>query len=179
MFEFNDKAEDYLLYVGRITPEKGAREAIRVARAADKRLLIIGPVLQGYENYFDQHIRPELDDKILYLGHVERDGLPAYYEKALALLTPVQWEEPFGLTTIEAMACGTPVISLKRGAASEIIEHGKNGFLCDSLHDMIEAAGKISTINRKSCRTHVESKFATKQMVDGYESVFRRVVDES
>lgn len=179
LFEFNDQPEDYLLYAGRITPEKGVREAIQVARAAKRRLLIIGPVLEGarYRKYFNQYIKPELDDMICYLGRIDHNHLPAYYQKASALLTPVQWEEPFGLTTIEAMACGTPVISLNHGAAVEIIEQGKSGFVCKSVEEMIEAVAKLDTIDRKECRARVESKFALKQMVDGYERVYRRAVD--
>lgn len=179
LFEFHPEAEDYLLYAGRITPEKGIREAIQVARGAKKRLLIIGPVPddEKHRGYFDQYIKPELDDKILYLGRVDQDRLPAYYQKAIALLTPVQWEEPFGLTTIEAMACGTPVISLKRGAASEIIENGKNGFICDSIHGMVEAVEKVDSIDRRACRTRIERKFSLKQMVDGYEKVLCEAVE--
>lgn len=179
MFDFNDTAEDYLLYVGRIIPEKGIKEAIQVARTVGRRLLIIGPVPLEHQGYFDQYIKPELDDRILYLGRVDQDRLPAYYQKAMALLTPVQWEEPFGLTTIEAMACGTPVISLRRGAASEIIEHGKCGFICDSVQEMAEAVEKIDAIDRNECRKRIATQFSIEQMVDGYENVFMKMADKT
>lgn len=178
LFTFSEKHEDYLLFTGRIIPEKGVKEAIHVARASNHRLLIIGPVSRDNQGYFDQYIKPELDDQILYLGRVDQDVLPKYYQKAKAVLTPIQWEEPFGLTTIEAMACGTPVISLHRGAAPEIIENGKTGFVVPSVNDMIEAVGKIEQINRMDCRRHVETKFSVKQMVDGYEAAYRNLVGE-
>lgn len=176
LFTFSDKHEDYLLYAGRITAEKGVKEAIQIARSSSHRLLIIGPINHGSEDYFNQYIRPELDDQILYLGRMDQDMLPKYYQKAKAVLTPIQWEEPFGLTTVEAMACGTPVISLHRGAAPEIIEHGKTGFVVGSIAEMIEAVGRIDQINRADCRRHVEQHFATKQMVDHYEQAFHTLL---
>lgn len=176
LFTFSGKHEDYLLFAGRIIPEKGVKEAIQVARASNHRLLIIGPVSHDNQGYFDQYVKPELDDQILYLGRVDQDVLPKYYQKAKAVLTPIQWEEPFGLTTIEAMACGTPVISLHRGAAPEIIEDGKTGFVVPSINEMIEAVNKIDQINRIDCRHHVETKFSLKQMVDGYEMAYRKLL---
>lgn len=179
LFTFSDKHEDYLLFAGRIAPEKGVKEAIQVARMSHHRLLIIGPVNHGSQGYFDQYIKPELDDQILYLGRMDQDQLPKYYQKAKAVLTPVQWEEPFGLTTVEAMACGAPVISLHRGAAPEIIEDGKTGFVVHSLADMVDAIQRIDQINRLDCRRHVERKFSITQMVDGYEEAFRRLVHKN
>lgn len=176
LFTFSEEHEDYLLFAGRITPEKGIKEAIQVAKETDHRLLIIGPVAHGSEGYFEQYIKPELNEKILYLGRVDQDKLPTYYQKAKALLTPVQWEEPFGLTTVEAMACGTPVISLHRGAAPEIIADGRTGYVVHSIGEMIEAVGKIDRIKRRDCRNHVERHFATQQMVDGYERAFLDII---
>lgn len=177
LFAFSDKHEDYLLYTGRVAPEKGVKEAIQIAKASNHRLLIIGPISHGSEGYFNQYIRPELDDQILYLGRMDQDLLPKYYQKAKAVLTPIQWEEPFGLTTIEALACGTPVISLHRGAAPEIIEDGKTGFVVNSITEMIEAVGKIDQINRIDCRTHIEEKFSVTQMVDHYERAFCKLLN--
>lgn len=172
MFTLEEEKEDYLLYTGRITPQKGIKEAIQVARETDHRLLIIGPYSAADKGYFEQYIKPELDDRILYLGRIDQDRLPKYYQKAKALLTPVQWEEPFGLTTIEAMACGTPVISLNRGAAPEIIVDGKTGFVVNSIHDMVEAVGRLDSIKPRDCRDHVAKNFDITQMVDGYEKIF-------
>jgi glycosyltransferase involved in cell wall biosynthesis len=102
-----------------------------------------------------------------------------YYQKAKAVLTPVQWEEPFGLTTIEAMACGAPVISLNRGAAPELIINGKTGYIVNSIADMVTAVGKVDKIQRKECHDHVARKFSHEQMVDHYEAAFRQVIAES
>lgn len=178
LFEFSDVAEDYLLFIGRISPVKGVKEAIQVAKDSGHRLMIIGPVGHEAKGYFDQYIKPELNDQILYLGRMDQDQLPKYYQKAKALLTPVQWEEPFGLTTIEAMACGTPVISLRRGAAPEIIKEGKTGFIVDSISDMVDAVGKIDQIKRKDCRDHVKKKFNLDKMVEGYEKAYCSLVEK-
>lgn len=179
LFDFTEKHEDYLLFAGRITAEKGVKEAIKVAKESNHRLLIVGPINHGSQGYFDQYIKPELDDRILYLGRMDQPQLVKYYQKAKAVLTPVQWEEPFGLTTIEAMACGTPVISLHRGAAPEVIVDGKTGFVVNSLTDMIEAVGKIDTIDRRACRELVEHKFGYERMVDHYEQAFLEMIHAS
>lgn len=171
--------EDYLLCGGRIVPEKGIKEAIQVAKHTNHRLLIIGPTSPGAsQDYFDQYIKPQLDDQILYLGFVEREQMWRYFQKAKAFLTPVQWEEPFGMTTIEAMACGTPVISLKRGAAPEIIKQGKTGFVVDSVSEMIDAVGKLDQIDRGACREHVKTHFSTNKMVDAYEAAYKKILRE-
>lgn len=173
LFEYSEEGEDYLLYAGRIVPEKGVKEAIQVAKRSHHRLMIIGPIDPQNTDYFDQYIKPELDDQILYLGRMDSEQLVKYYQKAKAVLTPVQWEEPFGLTTIEAMACGTPVISLDRGAAPEIIEDGKTGYVVHSIAEMVEAVDKIHLIKRQACRDRVVAKFSIEQMVDAYEKAYR------
>jgi glycosyltransferase involved in cell wall biosynthesis len=178
MFSFAEEAEDYLLCAGRIVPEKGIKEAIQVAKTTNHRLLIIGPVYPNMQGYFDQYIKPHLSDKILYLGYVERAHMKRYFQKAKAFLTPVQWEEPFGVTTIEAMACGTPVISLHRGAAPEVIKDGRTGFIVNSIAEMCDAVGKISTIKRADCREHVRENFSLAKLVDGYEAAFQQIIDE-
>ena len=103
---------------------------------------------------------------------MDQAQLVNYYQKAKALLTPIQWEEPFGLTTVEAMACGTPVISLHRGAAPEIIENGKNGFVVHSLSEMVVAVSKIDQIKRQNCRDRIEEVFSYERMIDRYEKAF-------
>lgn len=172
LFEFSEEHDDYLLFAGRITPEKGVKEAIQIAKETNHRLLIIGPVNHGSQSYFDQYVKPELNDRILYLGRMDQEQLVKYYQKAKAVLTPIQWEEPFGLTTVEAMACGAPVISLHRGAAPEIVIDGKTGFVVHSIAEMIEAVGKIGQIKRKDCREHVADMFAVENMVEHYEKAF-------
>ena len=175
-YPFSDNPEDYLLIAGRIVPEKGFKEAIQVAKQTGNRLLIIGPTYPDTQDYFDQYIKPQLDDQILYLGYVDRDQMWRYYQKAKAFLTPVQWEEPFGLTTIEAGACGTPTISLNRGAAPELIIDGKTGFVVDSIAEMVEAVKKIGQIHRSDCRDHIKETFSIEKMVDAYELAFEDVL---
>lgn len=175
-YPFNANPENYLLYAGRIAPEKGVKEAISVAKQTHNRLLIIGPVYPDTQGYFDQYIKPELNNQILYLGFLERDKLPVYYQKAKAVLTPVQWEEPFGLTTIEALASGTPVISFRRGAAPEIIEDGKSGFVVNTTAEMVTAVKRVGQIKRENCRKRVTRHFSVKKMVDGYEDAFGKAI---
>lgn len=177
-FSFSAKHEEYLLYTGRIVPEKGVREAIQVAQATAHRLLIVGPVPPASQGYFDQYIKPYLNDKVLYLGFIERDKILPYYQKAKALLVPIQWEEPFGLTSVEAMACGTPVIALSRGSMPEIIKNGKTGYVVNSVGEMIEAVRKINKIDRHACREHVKAHFSLRQMVEGYEAVYHQVLTD-
>lgn len=175
-YPYSDSPEDYLLIAGRIVPEKGFKEAIQVAKKTNSRLLIIGPVYPETQDYFDQYIKPQLDDQILYLGYVESDQMWRYYQKAKAFLTPVQWEEPFGLTTIEAGACGTPTVSLRRGAAPELIVDGKTGYLCDSIAEMAAAVEKIDKIHRSDCRDHIKENFSIEKMVDAYELAFEDAI---
>lgn len=179
LFTECDEPDDFLMFSGRINPAKGVKEAIKVARKSNHKLLIVGPPDFGQQDYFDQYIKPELDEQILYLGRMDQAQLKTYYQKAKALLTPVQWEEPFGLTTIEAMASGTPVITLKHGAGPEIIEDGKTGFVCESLSEMIEAVGKLDSIDRKKCRKRVEEKFSYEVMVDRYEEVLSAFITKN
>lgn len=171
LFNTCEEPGDFLMFSGRINPSKGVKEAIKIARETNHKLLIIGPPDFGQQEYFDQYIKPELDEQILYLGRMDQQQLRTYYQKAKALLTPVQWEEPFGLTTIEAMASGTPVITLRHGAGPEIIIDGETGFVCESLSGMVEAVGKLNTIDRKKCRQRVEDAFSYEVMVDRYEKV--------
>lgn len=175
-FTFHDSHEDYLIFAGRIIPEKGLKEAVQVAMATSKRLIITGQVPPTAQWYFDEHVKPYLSDKILYLGMIDKDQLVRYYQKALALLVPIQWEEPFGLTMAEAMACGTPVIAFRRGSVSEVVDDTKTGFIVDNTAAMIEAVHKVGTISRQQCRKHVESHFSLNHMIENYEKVLQETL---
>lgn len=176
LFAFSEEAEDYLMFAGRITPDKGVKEAVQVAIKSKQRLIITGQLSPPNYWYFDEHIKPFLNDKILYLGMIDKKQLTKYYQKAAALLVPIHWEEPFGLTMAEAMACGTPVIAFRRGSVPEVINDGKTGFIVDNTADMIEAIDKISKINRYDCRRHVEERFTVDIMVDNYERELHRLI---
>ena len=176
LFPFSDEHDNYLLFVGRIVPDKGAKEAIEIAKATNHKLLIIGPTYADKRDYFDNFIEPELNDQIIYLGYIDHNHLAPYYARAKALLSPIQWEEPFGLTMIEAMACGTPVITYKRGSAPEIVVDGKTGFVVKNKRDMIAAVKKLDSISREACRRRVEAKFSLERMIDRYERAFELVI---
>ncbi|HXH04856.1 MAG TPA: glycosyltransferase family 4 protein, partial [Candidatus Nitrosotenuis sp.] len=178
-FEYDPNAEDYLMFSGRITPYKGVREAVQVAMHANRRLLIAGSVSKNDFWYFDEHVKPFLNDRILFLGMLDKEQLVKYYKKASALLMPIQWSEPFGLSMIEANACGTPVIAFSRGSVPEIVEDGKTGFIVDNSAEMIMAVEKIKQIKRKNCRDHVEKKFTQEIMFKNYEIVLSNIVELS
>ncbi len=178
-FPYTEKAGDYLLFAGRIVPEKGVKEAVEIARRSGEKLIIAGPVFPNSQKYFNKFVKPFLNDKIKYVGYIARDKLADYYKNAKALLFPLQWEEPFGLTLIEAMACGTPVIALRRGSIPEVVEHGKTGFVVDSVNEMVLALQDINKIKRADCRAHVCKNFTIDTMVHGYEEAFKKVLKHS
>jgi glycosyltransferase involved in cell wall biosynthesis len=176
VFSFHDTAEDYLMFVGRIVPEKGLKEAVQVAIKTDRRLIIVGQVSPVTQWYFDEHVKPYLSDKILYLGLIDKEQLARYYQKAAALLVPIRWEEPFGLTMAEAMSCGTPVIAFRRGSVPEVVKDGKTGFIVENTAEMIGAIENIGKISRQDCRTHVEKNFTKTRMVNNYEKVLLNLI---
>lgn len=176
-FECEDEAEDYLFYSGRITPAKGVKEAVQVALQSDQRLLIAGSLSKNDYWYFEEHIKPFLNDKILFLGMLDKEQLVKYYKKASALLMPLQWQEPFGLSMAEANACGTPIIAFRRGSVPEVIEDGKNGFIVDNSAEMIMAVKKIPDIKRSACRNHVMKNFTEDQMVKNYANALDKIVN--
>ena len=175
-FPFSESHDDYLLFIGRLQPEKGLAEAVQIARMTGEKLLIVGPPVTG--EYWDKKVTPYLGDKIQYLGFMPREKLFKYYQRAKATLVPIQWEEPFGLILTESMACGTPVIAFEKGSVPEIVIDGKTGFIIkdNNLEAMAGAVKKIGEINRTDCRKHVEQNFSIQKMVDGYEKVFLKIV---
>lgn len=177
-FAFEDESEDYLILSGRVVPEKGVKEAVQVAIQSNRRLLIAGSLSKPAYWYFDEHVKPYLNDKILYLGMLDKEQLVKYYKKSAALLMPIQWQEPFGLSMAEANACGTPVIAFNRGSVPEIITDGKNGYIVDNSAEMILAIGKLGKIKRKDCRDQVAKKFSSEIMIDNYEKVLSDVINQ-
>lgn len=178
-FAFNDGAEDYLMISGRVTPEKGVKEAVQVAIQTKRRLLIAGSLSKQNFRYFDEEIKPYLDDKILFLGMLDRDQLVKYYSKAAALLSPIQWDEPFGLSMAEANSCGTPVIAFNRGSVPEVVADGVSGYVVDNSAEMILAIEKLHKLQRKNCAKHARDNFAESIMLDRYESVLQAIVGQS
>jgi glycosyltransferase involved in cell wall biosynthesis len=156
----------YLLFLGRMNPDKGLSEAIDVARATGWRLLIAARMHEpGQREYFEREIAPRCTDGIEYIGEVGGARKQELLGAAAALLNPIQWPEPFGLVMIEALAVGTPVISTHRGAAPEIVVHGRTGFLGDDRREWELAVRSIDRIDRSICRADVARRFSTERMV--------------
>ncbi len=174
-FHFQRRADDYLLFLGRIHPDKGAREAIEIARACDKRLIMAGIIQDA--DYYRNHIEPHLDgSRVTYVGSVGPTRRDQLLGKAKALLHPIQFNEPFGLTVIEAMACGTPTIAYHRGSMPELIEHGVDGFLVNTRAEAINCVSEISAVDRARCRQTAEARFTADRMVDQYIEAYREIL---
>src|SRR5436309_4639738 len=168
-----------LLFAGRISPEKGVEAAIEIAAMAGYRLLIAGGIYDSH--YFEERIQPKIQaagDRVTYLGQLERLALWKIMGQSLGLLFPIEWDEPFGLTAVEAMATGTPVIAYRRGAAEEVIRHGETGFLVEPGERAHAAAlvDDLFDIPRTLCRAHVEAHFSLQDMLDAYEQVYYSVM---
>jgi len=174
-FPFAEKPKDYFVFVSNLREKKGAVEAVKAARKARVKLLIIGPKSGLKRSYWKKSIAPYLGDKIKYIGFVKREKLYQYYQGARAILVPIKWEEPFGLVMTEAMACGCPVIAFRRGSVPEIVEHKKTGFIVKDVEKMAEAIKKIDEIKRIDCRKRVEKRFSVEAMVNGYEKLFLKI----
>jgi UDP-glucose:tetrahydrobiopterin glucosyltransferase len=164
-----------LLFAGRVAPEKGVEAAIDIAAMAGYRLLIAGGIYD--RPYFEERIAPKLQEageRVTYLGQLERLALWKIMGQSLGLLFPIEWDEPFGLTAVEAMATGTPVIAYRRGAAEEIIRHGETGYLVEAGERTHAAAlvDDLYDIPRAGCRAHVEAHFGMDAMIDAYERVY-------
>ena len=175
-FDFQSQPDDNLLFFGRIHNDKGARQAIEIARACNKKLILAG-IIQD-QAYHDQYVFPRIDnDKVIYVGSVgpvERNRLLG---KARALLHPIQFDEPFGLSVIESMACGTPVIAFDRGSMPELIENGKSGFLVNNVDEAIETVARIKELDRAACRCYVERHFTVERMISEYIQVYEKILD--
>jgi glycosyltransferase involved in cell wall biosynthesis len=174
---FNDEPDDFFMIVGRMTPSKGIAEAIRIAKMAQTKLLIVGHVtthLPWSEDYFVNEIKPHIDGhQIRYIERLPYQEILQMMGKARGFLFPLQWDEPFGMVVSEAMAAGTPVIAYKRGSMPELINHGETGFLAQDENEMVEMMHRIDTLDRARCRQWVQEHFSVKQMVKGYERVYR------
>ena len=162
----------YLAFLGRISPEKGVDAAIRVAAAAGLPLKIAAKIDRVDRAYCEETIRPLLGGHVEFLGEIGGDDKVRFLGGARALLFPIDWPEPFGLVMIEALACGTPVIALRRGSVPEVVQEGVTGFVCDDEASMIEAVRRVDTIDRATCRRVFESRFSDVRMVDDYERVY-------
>jgi glycosyltransferase involved in cell wall biosynthesis len=168
-FEFNDQPKDYLAFLGRISPQKGPEYAIELAKKTNQRLIIAAKIDPVDESYFRQIVEPLIDgEQISFIGEVDHTAKVDLLKYAKALISPLQWDEPFGIVNVEALACGTPVITINRGSMPEILIDGKTGFLCSNIDEMISRVADIDTINRQACRDHVEQYFTAHGMAEHY-----------
>jgi len=189
---------DYMLFVGRIVPEKGIETSIKTAETLGKKLYLLGSVDENIP-FWTQEIKPHIDNAFIYhLGYISKEKVYHFYQNAKLFLFPIQWEEPFGLVMVEAMACGTPVVTFARGSVPEVIKDGETGFIVNpsdedirgdwivkktGLEGLREAVEKIYSMPendykqmRRSCRAHVEKNFTAERMVNDYEQVYRNIL---
>jgi glycosyltransferase involved in cell wall biosynthesis len=185
-FHFQPKGGDYLVFLGRITPEKRPDRAIEIAREVGMRLIIAAKVDPLDQAYYDDTIAPLIDDSPLveYVGEVNEGQKDTLLGGAYAYLFPIDWPEPFGLTMVEAMATGTPVVAYRAGSVPEVIVDAVTGFVCDSLRSMVDAVPLVGSLDRRACRDRVAHWFSAEAMADGYEQAYaavlgRSAVDES
>ncbi|MDP1538936.1 MAG: glycosyltransferase family 4 protein [bacterium] len=189
-FPFNLKPKNYFCWVGELSPRKGIYEVIKIAETTKINLVLAGriPPPQQEKDYFffKKHIEKKLNQgNIKYVGEINEEKLKNVYKNAIAFLYPLQWEEPFGLTVIESMACGTPVIAFKGGSMEEIINDKKTGFVIPAerkkevnYEGFIKAMEKIDQIDRKECRKWVEGRFTIERMVSDYEKLYYRILEK-
>jgi len=171
------RRDRYLLFLGRMSPQKGAHRAIETALAAGCPLKLAGRIKEPLEHrYFDRHVRPHLSSTIEYLGEVTHDEKVSLLQGARATLFPVAWEEPFGLVLIESMACGTPVLATRRGAVPEIVEDGVGGVIVDRWEDAAQALERTDDISAAATRRSVEQRFTPERMVHNYLDAFERTI---
>jgi glycosyltransferase involved in cell wall biosynthesis len=176
-YPYSEEREDFLLFVGRISPEKGVHHAIEVADELDLPLIIAAKLESVDVPYFNQYIAPKLsDDRIKWIGEVNEQERNDLMSRARCFLHPATWPEPFGLTLIESMACGCPVVAFRKGSISEIVENGVTGYVVDDTEDMVDAVENIKSIDGAKCRSSVLERFNPEQMADGYENIYYKTI---
>lgn len=176
-YPFAPDKDGCLLFLGRMTADKGAHTAIEVARRLGECLIMAGKVNEGPERqYFNEQIEPHLSDNVHFRGEVDMDVKVELYQHARCTLFPIQWAEPFGLVMIESLATGTPVVAFRRGSVPEVIEHGRTGFVVDTVDEMVEAVKHVGDIDPAECRRAVTERFGTETFVDAHEAAYERML---
>lgn len=167
-----------LVFLGRLGPDKGCAEAIAAARAAGRRLLVAGRISRPEEvEYVERHVRPHLGADVVYLGELGFEAKTQLLQQSAALIFPLQWDEPYGLVVAEAAACGTPVVTLARGAMPELVVEGVTGFVCRAQEELVDAIGHLEAIDPRACRRHAEEVLTIERTAAGYERVYTRALD--
>src|SRR5690554_2258465 len=174
-FVFQNDPEDYLLFLGRMHPNKGTAEAIDIAKKSKRRLIIAG-IIQD-QAYFDEKVAPHLGEEIRFVGHVAPEQRNELLGNAAALLHPIRFHEPFGLSVAEAMLCGTPVVAFDKGSMAELILSGKTGYLVNTVDEAVEALPELDSISRTDCHQWAKSQFSQEKMVQDYLKAYRLIID--
>ncbi|HHH36068.1 MAG TPA: glycosyltransferase family 4 protein [Gammaproteobacteria bacterium] len=176
-YTFRELPGRYLAFLGRISPEKRVDRAIEIARRVGMPLRIAAKVDRADEEYFQERIRPMLDDPLVeFIGEIDEREKDVFLGEAYALLLPIDWPEPFGLVMIEAMACGTPVVAYRHGSVPEVVDHGVTGFIVDGIEDAAAAVQQIDSINRRTCRQVFEERFSARRMARDYATVYEQLI---
>jgi glycosyltransferase involved in cell wall biosynthesis len=177
LLRFHPEQGRYLAFIGRFSPEKGADQAIEIAKRARIPLKLAAKVDRVDEEYFEREIKPLLSDPLLeYVGEIGEAEKNDFLGQAYALLFPIDWPEPFGLVMIEAMACGTPIIAYRQGSVEEVMEEGRSGFIVQDLEDAVHAVGQVADIDRAEVRSVFERRFTATQMATDYVRVYQRII---
>lgn len=176
-YPFSPDKQDYVLFLGRLSPEKGAALAIDAAKAAGIRIVIAAKCNEPLElEYLETEIKPRLGPGVEYVGEADQQMKKILLANARCLVFPIQWDEPFGIVMIEAMACGTPVVALPGGSVEEVIADGKTGIICADASELPAAIRRASDLDAAGCRAHVQAHFDISRMVSGYLDVYRRAI---
>jgi glycosyltransferase involved in cell wall biosynthesis len=180
LLDCQEDPEDYLAFLGRISPEKGLEQAIEIARLAGLPLRLAAKVDPADSDYYERMIRPLLADSgVEFLGEIGERDKRAFLGRARALLFPINWPEPFGLVLIEAMACGTPVIAFRRGSVPEVVDQGKTGFICSTVEEAVAAVSRLPEISRRGCRQVFERRFTASRMARDYVDLYQRQLERA
>ena len=172
LYQFVERKQEYLSFIGRIAPIKGTHIAIDVAQRAGIPLKIAGEVQPAFREYFEKKIRPKIDGKLIeYVGPADLQAKNELLGNSMAMLFPIQWNEPFGLVMVEAMACGTPVLAMPGGSVSEIVAEGVSGHICRSVRQMTTCLQRLK-INSATVRRYVEKNFSIQKMAREYVGVY-------
>lgn len=177
LLPFNPRGGAYLAFLGRISPEKGLDTAIAIARRSGIKLKVAAKIDKADRDYYESRIKPVIDGQLVeYIGEICEADKKDFLGNALALIFPIDWEEPFGLVMIEAMSCGTPIIAFSRGSVPEVIRDGISGFMVHDIEGAVRALAKIGTLNRRLCRDYFEEKFTASRMATDYVAAYKRII---